>query len=454
MTVERTFVWGAATAAFQIEGATKADGRGESIWDRFAATEGKVAQGDTGDPACEHYYRWRDDLDLMKSLGLGGYRFSISWPRIQPTGRGPANQRGLDFYRALVEGMLERGIRPLATLYHWDLPQALEDEGGWASRDIVERFTEYAVIVFDQLGDLVSDWITHNEPWVTSFLGYAYGIKAPGVTDWPAALRAAHHSLLAHGAALGAYRDGNGTGNVGITLDLTVAKPATASPADVAAAARLDGFHNRWFLDPVLRGSYPTDLVELYEERVGAIDFVRDGDLELISQAIDFLGINFYRPNVVEAVDDGSVLGLAEVDQEAEHTAMGWPVVPSALTELLVRLDRDYGGVPFLITENGAAFDDRLDGGDVVDDERRIAYLAGHIEAVQRAREQGVDVRGYYVWSLLDNFEWEHGYGQRFGIVFVDFETQRRIPKRSALWYRDLIASNGGASWRESTSDS
>ena len=439
------FVWGAATAAYQIEGATKADGRGESIWDRFAATEGKVAEGDTGDPACEHYYRWRDDLDLMKSLGLDGYRFSISWPRIQPTGRGPANQRGLDFYRALVEGMLERGIRPLATLYHWDLPQALEDEGGWASRDVVERFTEYAVILFDRLGDLVSDWITHNEPWVTSFLGYAYGIKAPGVTDWPAALRAAHHSLLAHGAALDAYRNGNGTGNVGITLDLTVAKPASASPDDIDAAARLDGFHNRWFLDPVLRGSYPTDLVELYEERVGAIDFVRDGDLELISRPIDFLGINFYRPNVVEAVDDGSVLGLAEVDQEAEHTGMGWPVVPSALTELLVRLDRDYGGVPFLITENGAAFDDRLDGGDVVEDERRVAYLAGHIEAVQRAREQGVDVRGYYVWSLLDNFEWEHGYGQRFGIVFVDFETQRRIPKRSALWYRDLIASNGGA---------
>jgi len=445
MTVERTFVWGAATAAFQIEGATKADGRGESIWDRFAATEGKVAQGDTGDPACEHYYRWRDDLDLMKSLGLGGYRFSISWPRIQPTGRGPANQRGLDFYRALVEGMLERGIRPLATLYHWDLPQALEEEGGWASRDVVERFTEYAVILFDQLGDLVSDWITHNEPWVTSFLGYAYGVKAPGITDWPTALRAAHHSLLAHGAALRAYRDGNGTGNVGITLDLTVAKPASASPADIAAAERLDGHHNRWFLDPVFRSSYPTDMVELYDERVGAIDFVQDGDLELIAQPIDFLGINFYRPNVVEAVDDGSVLEFAEVDQDAEHTAMGWPVVPSALTELLVRLDRDYGGVPFLITENGAAFHDRLDGGDVVEDEPRVAYLAGHIEAVQRAREQGVDVRGYYVWSLLDNFEWEYGYGQRFGIVFVDFETQRRIPKRSALWYRDLIASNGGA---------
>ncbi len=444
MTDNGRFVWGAATAAFQIEGATKADGRGESIWDRFAATEGKVALGDTGDPACEHYYRWRDDLDLMKSLGLQGYRFSISWPRIQPTGRGPANQRGLDFYRELVEGMLERGIRPLATLYHWDLPQALEDEGGWGSRDVVDRFTEYAAILFDHLGDLVPDWITHNEPWVTSFLGYAYGTKAPGVTDWPTALRAAHHSLLAHGAAVRAYRAGNGTGNIGITLDLTVAKPASASPADGAAAARRDGYQNRWFLDPVFRGSYPTDMLELYEERLGAIDFVRDGDLELIAQPIDFLGVNFYRPNVVEAADDDSLFQLTEVDSDAEHTAMGWPVVPSALTELLVRLERDYGEVPFLITENGAAFDDRLDGADVVEDERRVAYLAGHIEAVQRAREQGVDVRGYYVWSLLDNFEWEHGYGKRFGIVFVDFRTQRRIPKRSALWYRDLIASNGG----------
>jgi beta-glucosidase len=444
MTDNGRFVWGAATAAFQIEGATKVDGRGESIWDRFAATEGKVEHGDTGDPACEHYYRWRDDLDLMQSLGLEGYRFSISWPRIQATGRGPANARGLDFYRELVEGMLERGIRPLATLYHWDLPQALEDEGGWASRDIVDRFAEYAAILYDHLGDLVSDWITHNEPWVTSFLGYAYGTKAPGVTEWPAALRAAHHSLLAHGAAVEVYRDGGRTGNVGITLDLTVANPASESPEDVAAAARLDGYHNRWFLDPVFRGSYPGDMVELYEERVGTIDFVEDGDLERIAQPTDFLGINFYRPNLVAHSDDEPVLGFVEVGQDAEHTAMGWPIVPSAFTELLVRLERDYGGVPFVITENGAAFDDKLNGADVVEDDRRVAYLAGHIEAVERAREQGVDVRGYYVWSLLDNFEWEHGYGQRFGIVFVDFETQRRIPKRSALWYRDLIASNGG----------
>jgi beta-glucosidase len=439
------FVWGAATAAFQIEGATKADGRGESIWDRFAATEGKVAHGDTGDPACEHYYRWEHDLDLMRSLGLQGYRFSIAWPRIQPDGRGPANQRGVDFYRTLVEGMLERGIEPLATLYHWDLPQALQDEGGWASRDVVGRFTEYAAIMFDALGDIVPGWITHNEPWVTSFLGYGYGVKAPGIADWPTALRAAHHSLLAHGTAVAAYRERGLSGQIGITLDLTVAYPAGPSPEDAAAATRLDGHHDRWFLDPVFRGSYPEDMLAWYEERFGRLDAVQDGDLATIAQPIDFLGVNFYRPNYAAAADDGSVLALRDVEPDAEKTAMGWAVIPSALTELLLRLERDYGGVPFLITENGAAFDDVLDGGDVVEDDRRLAYIKGHIEALEAARAQGADVRGYYVWSLLDNFEWEHGYEKRFGIVFVDFPTQRRIPKRSALWYRDRIAAaNGG----------
>jgi beta-glucosidase len=446
MSFPTDFVWGAATAAFQIEGATAADGRGESIWDRFASTPGSVENGDTGDPACEHYYRWREDLDLIQSLGLRGYRFSISWPRIQPSGRGPANQKGIDFYRRLVEGLLERGITPLATLYHWDLPQALEDEGGWASRDAVERFAEYADLVFAGLDEVVEDWTTHNEPYVTSFLGYALGRKAPGDTDWPRALRASHHVLLSHGVVARNYRDRGGRGRIGISLDLTVAGPGRDSDEDRAAALRLDGHHNRWFLDPIFRGSYPADMLDHYERRFGPFDAIRAGDLETIAAPLDYLGVNFYRPNMVMATDDGSVLGLRDVPLDAETTAMGWPVVPAALTELLVRVKADYGDVPLLITENGAAFEDRTNGADVVEDPRRVAYLEGHLTAIEQAIAAGVDVRGYYVWSLLDNFEWEHGYSQRFGIIYVDFETQRRIPKRSALWYRDRIAAatNGG----------
>jgi beta-glucosidase len=440
MTFPKDFTWGAATAAFQIEGATTADGRGESIWDRFAHTPGKVHNGDTGDPACEHYYRWREDLDLIASLGLRAYRFSISWPRIQPNGRGPANQKGIDFYRNLLEGLHEREIAPLVTLYHWDLPQALEDDGGWAARDTAERFAEYAELVFDGLGDLVDDWTTHNEPWVTAFLGYAFGTKAPGARDWRRAIAASHHVLLSHGRVVRAFRDRSRQGRIGITLNLTVARPGRDRDVDRAAARRLDGHFNRWFLDPILRGAYPDDLVELYEQQFGELSAVRDGDLETIAQPIDYLGVNFYRPNVVLAHDDGSVLGLRDVPLDGDTTAMGWPVVPEALTELLVGLKREYGDVPLLITENGAAFEDRVNGAEVIEDPDRVAFLQGHVAAVEQAIAEGVDVRGYYVWSLLDNFEWEHGYSQRFGIVYVDFETQRRIPKRSALWYRSRIA--------------
>jgi beta-glucosidase len=436
------FVWGAGTAAFQIEGATRADGRGESIWDRFAAGAGNVVAGDTGEPACEHYFRWREDLDLMRALGLQGYRFSISWPRVQPDGRGPVNPKGIDFYRRLAQGLRERGIQPLATLYHWDLPQALQDEGGWASRDVVERFAEYARLVLDGLDGLVEDWVTHNEPWVTAFLGYAQGVKAPGLRDWPAALRAAHHALLAHGVVVRDFRASGRPGRIGITLDLTVARAASDAPEDLAAARRLDGHHDRWFLDALTRGAYPADMLELYEQATGPLEAIRDSDLETIAQPLDFLGVNFYRPNLV-AAGDSPVVGIREVEQDAERTAMDWPVVPDALTELLLRIKRDYGDLPLLITENGAAFPDRLDDG-AVDDERRVEYLRAHIAAVERARDQGVDVRGYYVWSLLDNFEWEWGYAQRFGIVYVDYATQRRIPKRSALWYSDLIARRNG----------
>jgi beta-glucosidase len=435
MSFPNEFVWGAATAAYQIEGATEADGRGESIWDRFSHTPGKVANGDTGDRACEHYYRWREDLDVMSSLGLQGYRFSISWPRIQPDGRGPANRKGIDFYRRLCEGLLERGIAPLATLYHWDLPQALQDEGGWTSREVADRFEVYAELVFERLGDLVQDWVTHNEPWVTSFLGYGYGTKAPGIQDWHAALTSAHHVLLSHGKAVAAFRDSRRTGRIGITLDLTHVY------GDAEAALRFDGNRNRWFLDAVLRGGYPADMVDLYESRLGPLEFVQPEDLEEIAAPIDFLGVNFYQPAVVRLDGDRGPIGVQELPPDGPTTAMGWRVAPDALTELLLRLKHDYGDLPLLITENGASFDDPpVDGSGVVEDAQRVEYLRDHVAAVERAVGAGVDVRGYYVWSLLDNFEWEYGYSSRFGIVGVDFESQRRTPKRSALWYRDLIS--------------
>jgi beta-glucosidase len=434
MSFPREFLWGAATAAYQIEGATDVDGRGESIWDEFCRIPGKVANGDTGDRACEHYFRWREDLDLMRSLELRGYRFSIAWPRIQPEGQGPANRKGIDFYRRLVEGLLEREIVPLATLYHWDLPQRLQERGGWASREVVDRFVDYAGLVFDGLGDLVDRWITHNEPWVTSFLGYGLGVKAPGLADWRAALGAAHHALLSHGRAVNAFREAGGRGQIGITLDLTHVS------GDAAASRRFDGHRNRWFLDPVLVGGYPGDMVDLYEERVGPLDFIHSGDLEQIAAPIDFLGVNFYQPAIVRPADDGP-LGVAEIPWDGPRTAMGWTVEPESLTKLLLRLRQDYGELPLMITENGASFDDPpTDGYAVVEDPKRVAYLRDHIAAVEEAVEAGVDVRGYFVWSLLDNFEWEHGYASRFGIVAVDFEDQRRVPKRSALWYRELIA--------------
>jgi beta-glucosidase len=437
MSFPADFKWGAATAAFQIEGATTVDGRGESIWDRFCDTPGRVANGDSGDPACEHYFRWQDDLDLMRSLGLQAYRFSISWPRVQPDGRGAPNVKGVDFYRRLVDGLRERGIDPLATLYHWDLPQPLQDAGGWASRDAVDRFVEYARLIFDALEGGVAAWLTHNEPWVTAFLGYGYGTKAPGIRDWRAALAASHHLLLSHGRAVGAYREAGSAAPIGITLDLTQVY------GEPGAVARMDGHRNRWFLDPVLRGGYPAEMLDVYEERVGPLDFIRRDDLAEIAAPIDFLGINFYQPGVVREGDEPPV-GVELVPPEGRQTAMGWRVEPDSLTELLLRLRRDYGDIPLVITENGASFDDPpLNGQPVVEDPERLAYIREHVAAVERAVAAGVDVRGYYVWSLFDNFEWEHGYASRFGIVHVDFETQRRTPKRSALWYRDLISSNG-----------
>jgi len=441
----RGFKFGAATAAYQIEGAWDEDGRGESIWDRFCRTPGAVSGGATGDVACDHYHRWREDLDLLAAMRIESYRFSISWSRVQPEGRGALNPRGVRFYRELVEGLLERGIEPAPTLYHWDLPQALQDRGGWAARDTIERFAEYARLMAAELGDVVARWVTHNEPWVIAFLGHAEGRKAPGLRDWPTALRVSHHLLVSHGLAVQALRAGTPAGTpVGITLNLHPQRPVSDSDEDRAATRIADGYANRWFLDPVLRGRYPQDMVDLFGRRFGPPDGVLPGDLELIAQPIDFLGVNYYFPHRVAADPAASPLGLRHAPPLGPLTTMGWEQDPSGLHEILVRVRRDYGDVPIAITENGAAFDDGdiVDG--YVDDPARVQYLQGHLAALGRAIADGVDVRRYYVWSLLDNFEWEHGYEQRFGIVHVDYDTQRRVPKRSGLWYRDHIAQSRG----------
>jgi beta-glucosidase len=437
------FAFGVASSAYQIEGAANEDGRGESIWDRYCRLPGRVANGETGDVACDHYHRYVEDLDLMAALGLKLYRFSISWPRLVPAGRGKPNQAGIDFYRRLCEGLRERGIAPMATLYHWDLPQAIQDEGGWANRDTALRFADYAATAFDALGELVESWITQNEPWVTAFEGHGFGTKAPGQQDWPTALRVAHHVLLSHGLAVRAFRERRADGRIGIALNLTPAYPLNGTLEDRAAAHLMDGFHNRWFLDPVLRGGYPADMVDELTARFGAFDAVQPGDLEAISEPIDFLGVNYYFSMRVFADPSEPLLGVGVAPPEADTTAMGWEVTPDSLYELLVRLKREYRDLPLVITENGAAFDDEAPTNGYVADPRRQEYLRQHLESIRRAVAEGIDVRGYCAWSLLDNFEWQHGYSKRFGIVYVDYETLRRIPKASALWYRDLIAAEG-----------
>jgi beta-glucosidase len=435
------FLWGAATASYQIEGAAGADGRSPSIWDTFSRTPGKVHEGHTGDVACDHYNRYGEDVELMRSLGLAAYRFSVAWPRVVPGGSGEVNGAGLDFYDRLTDRLLQAGISPIVTLYHWDLPQVLEDRGGWTARDTAAHFADYATAVYGRLGDRVASWTTLNEPWCSAFLGYASGVHAPGRTDPAAAFTAAHHLLLAHGLGNRALRAA-GAENVALTLNMA---PVIGPDPQ---ATLIDGLLNRIFLDPVLRGRYPADIVE-HGRRFVDWSFVRDGDLELISAPIDSLGINYYSPCFVAEGDgdshDANYPGTENVrllPPSGATTAMNWPIEPAGLSELLIRVSREYPDIPLYITENGAAFDDRLVGGRV-EDGRRQAYLDGHLRAAHEAISAGVDLRGYLVWSLLDNFEWAFGYDKRFGIVYVDYDTQRRVPKGSALWYRDVIRRNG-----------
>jgi beta-glucosidase len=430
------FRWGAAVSAYQIEGAVAEDGRGESIWDRFSATPGKVVGGDSGAVACDSYHRYREDVRLMKELGLSAYRFSIAWPRILPEGRGRTNAAGLDFYDKQVDELLAAGIEPFVTLYHWDLPQALEDRGGWPVRETAEAFAEYVEVVAGRLGDRVRNWITQCEPWVVAWLGYGTGEHAPGRKSDADALAAAHHVLLSHGLAADVLRREAPESRLGITIDLVAFHPLTDSPEDLAALAREDGFRNRWILDPVLRGRYPDDMLERFAPMLPAIE---DGDLQTISAPLDFLGVNYYTRSVVRSNGaDGRPVTVTGDD--VERTEMGWEVYPDGLYELLLRLRAEYDPPPLYVTENGAAFrDHRVNGS--VHDPKRISYVDRHLDAIARAIEDGVPVHGYFLWSLLDNFEWSFGYSRRFGIVYVDYATLERVPKASYAWYRDFIAS-------------
>jgi beta-glucosidase len=449
VTFPARFLWGAATSSYQIEGAAAEDGRGASIWDEFSRIPGKVRDGTSGDVACDHYHRFREDVALMKRIGVKAYRFSVAWPRIQPTGRGLPNPKGIDFYSRLVDSLLEAGIEPFATLYHWDLPAELQREGGWPARSTAEAFTEYASLVGRALGDRVESFITHNEPWCSSMLGYQRGLHAPGLEDWGAALAASHHLLLSHGWAVAALRSESPRAKIGIAVNLTPPVPASPSAADYEAYRSFDGFFNRWFLDPLHGRGYPADMVAEYVSKGHlpreGLTAVKPGDLAAIAVPCDFLGINYYNRSVIrsETVPEHENLPrTVHLAPPSEWTDMGWEVHPAGLFEILSRVHLTYGPAKIFVTENGAS-DGTSPGVDGrVRDDRRVRYLRDHALAASRAIEIGVPLAGYFVWSLLDNFEWDRGYAQRFGMIWVDYATQARTLKDSAHWYQRVIAEN------------
>ena len=436
------FRWGTATASYQVEGAVDEDGRGESIWDRFTHTPGTVEDRTNGDVACDHYHQWRDDIRLMAELGQNAYRFSVAWPRVYPEGRGRLNQPGIDFYSRLTDELLAAGIEPTVTLYHWDLPQALQDRGGWPNRDTAKYFTDYAHAVFSALGDRVRKWITLNEPWVISHLGYGQGVHAPGIADPAAAIAASHVLNLAHAGAVRLFRsDFSHAGEIGITLSLSPIYPLTDRDDDAARVA--DGYTNRWFLDPVLRGAYPQDMTEVYAA-LGWVADIREGDMEQLAGApVDFLGVNHYTRQLVTRAADTPLQYRAVIPDSAPTTEMGWEIYAEGLYDLLTRVHRDYGAPVMYITENGIACRDTVIADGVVQDDDRIDYLRDHLFHAWRAIQEGVDLRGYYLWTLIDNFEWARGFTMRFGIVGMAPGKLERVVKKSGYWYRDVIDRGG-----------
>jgi beta-glucosidase len=439
------FVWGVATSAYQIEGAVTADGRRPSIWDTFCRVPGAIDNGDTGDVACDHYHRWPQDIALMRELGLDAYRFSIAWPRVLPEGTGRINEAGLAFYDRLVDGLLEAGIRPFATLYHWDLPQALQDRGGWPARDTALRFAQFAAVVAARLGDRVADWFTVNEPLCSAWIGHLDGVMAPGLRDIRRAVPAAHHLLLGHGLAAAAVRGSAGSARVGAVLNLSPCEPAGLGDRDAAAARRADGHTNRWWLDPLHGRGYPADMIEVY----GVEPPVRPGDLEAIAAPMDHLGLNYYFRQVVTDDPDGPIPHARMVSvPDGRQTAMGWEVYPDGLEELLLRLTDEYRAARIYVTENGSAWPDEVQPDGQIEDKERMHYLETHLAASLRATRGGAPLAGYFVWSLLDNFEWAYGYAKRFGLVHVDYPTQRRTVKASGHRYAEIIRGHKRAQLR------
>jgi beta-glucosidase len=433
------FRWGVSTSSFQIEGAGREDGKGESIWDRFCSEPGRIRDGSNGLVACDHYHLFPQDLDMAKSLGVNAYRFSIAWPRILPQGRGAVNEAGLAFYDRLVDGMLARGLDPWCTLYHWDLPQALQEQGGWISRDTVAAFLEYTDVVTRRLGDRVKHWITHNEPWCSCMMGYWEGVHAPGGKSLADAMQACHHVLLSHGQAIPLIRKNSPGAQVGITLSLHPITAASDSDEDSAAVKRHDGLRNRWFLDPLFGRGYPEDTLALLGD---AAPTQQPGDLDAIATATDFLGVNYYFPEMVADDPTGSHSPMRAklVEKEGvERTGFGWEVSPQGLVDLLTRIQRDYAPAVIQLTENGSTFEDVLTPEGRVHDKERLSYLQRHLAALKQAVDAGVPVKGYFAWSLLDNFEWAEGYLRRFGIAYVDYATQKRILKDSGLWYGQFL---------------